>query len=129
MQAGRPDVVAVKGNTAVIVDCKTGALKTSDSLQVRLYVYLLSEWSTHPARACSRVLGKVRYQGEEDGVLRLPHAASVAGLMRRYMNVFLNLASPLPVLSYDECSFCELGRFFSPDRIEVDTATMVVGLF
>jgi hypothetical protein len=59
---GKPDIVAVKDDTAVVVDCKTGQPRTSDSLQVRLYMYLLSEWSTHPARGCRRMLGEVRYQ-------------------------------------------------------------------
>ncbi len=38
---GKPDIVAVKGDTAVVVECKSGQPRTSDSLQVRLYMYLL----------------------------------------------------------------------------------------
>lgn len=129
--AGKPDIVAVKGDTAVVVDCKTGIPKASDSLQTRLYMYLLKEWSLHPARKCRRVLGEVRYKREEDETVRLPHAAAdgVASLMRRYMRVFLNAAPPLPVPSYDECKFCELGRMFCPDRIETDVAAVETGLF
>lgn len=47
---GKPDLVAIKGDTAKIIECKTGRPRTSDSLQVRPYMYLLGEWSTHPAR-------------------------------------------------------------------------------
>jgi RecB family exonuclease len=91
---GKPDIVAVKGDTAIIIDCKTGQPRTNDSLQVRLYMYLLSEWSMHPARACRRVLGEVRYQPDRGDTLYLPHAAAdgVAELMKRYMGGF----SPVP---------------------------------
>ncbi len=123
--------MAVKGDTAIVIDCKTGSPKTSDSLQVRLYMYLLSEWSTHPARGCQRILGEVRYKREEDETVHLPHAAAdgITGLMRRYMNVFLGAAPPLPVPSYQECRFCEIGRVFCPDRIETDVAMMDTDLF
>lgn len=52
-------------------------------------MYLLSEWSTHPARGCQRILGEIRYKREEDETVYLPHAAAdgIAGLMRRYMSV------------------------------------------
>jgi hypothetical protein len=129
--AGKPDIVAVKGDTAIVIDCKTGSPKASDSLQVRLYMYLLGEWSTHPARACSRVLGEIRYKREEDETVYLPHAAAdgIAALMRQYMKVFLDAAPPLPVPSYQECGFCELGRLFCPDRIETDVEMVESNLF
>lgn len=128
---GKPDIVAVKGDTAIVVDCKTGSPKTSDSLQVRLYMYLLGEWSTHPARGCRRILGEVRYKREEDETVHLPHAAAdgIAWLMRRYMKVFLDAAPPLPVPSYQECRFCELGKFFCPDRVETDVVIVDADLF
>jgi CRISPR/Cas system-associated exonuclease Cas4 (RecB family) len=129
--AGKPDIVAVKGDTAIVIDCKTGRPKTSDSLQVRLYMYLLSEWSTHPARGCQRILGEVHYKREEDETVHLPHAAAdgVAGLMRRYMSVFLGAAPPLPVPSHHECKFCELGKVFCPDRIDTEVVVMDTDLF
>jgi hypothetical protein len=127
----KPDIVAVKGDTAIVIDCKTGQPRTSDSLQVRLYMYLLSEWSTHPARSCRRILGEVRYKREDDETVYLPHAAAdgVAGLMRRYMSVFLGAAPPLPVPSYAECKFCELGKLFCPDRIDTEVVVMDTDLF
>jgi hypothetical protein len=127
----KPDIVAVKGETALVVDCKTGNPKTSDSLQVRLYMYLLGEWSTHPARGRKRTLGEVRYKPDRGETLRLPHAAAdgVDQLMRRYMNVFIGAAPPLPVPSFRECRFCELGSFFCPDRVETDVTMVDTDLF
>jgi CRISPR/Cas system-associated exonuclease Cas4 (RecB family) len=128
--AGKPDLIAVKGDTAIVVDCKTGQPRTSDSLQVRLYMYLLSEWSTHPARACSRILGEVRYQPDKGDTLRLPHAAAdgVAELMKRYMKVFLSPAPPPATPNFQECRFCELAGGVCLDAIEEEPEA-VVGWF
>jgi predicted RecB family nuclease len=127
---GKPDIVAVKGDTAVIVDCKTGRPKVSDSLQVRLYMYLLSEWSTHPARGCRRMLGEVRYHPDRGETLYLPHAAAdgVADLMKRYMKVFLAPAPPLASPSFTECRFCELAGGVCLDAVEEEPEA-VVGWF
>jgi hypothetical protein len=127
---GKPDIVAVKYDTAVIVDCKTGQPRTSDSLQVRLYMHLLGEWSTHPARGCGRILGEVRYKPDRGEILYLPHAAAdgVADLMKRYMQVFLSPAPPLATPSFQECRFCELAGGVCLDAVQEEPEA-VVGWF
>lgn len=129
--AGKPDIVTVKGDTAIVIDCKTGQPRTSDSLQVRLYMHLLSAWSTHPARACSRILGEVRYQPDRGDILRLPHAAAdgVADLMKRYMRVFLSPAPPVATPSFQECRFCELAGGVCLDAVEEEPDAVAVGWF
>lgn len=128
---GKPDIVAVKGDTAIVVECKTGQPRTSDSLQVRLYMYLLSEWSTHPARECRRILGRVRYQPDKAEPLDLPHAAAdgVADLLKRYMRVFLSPTPPLATPSFQECRFCELAGGVCMDSIEEEPEAVAVGWF
>ena len=115
----KPDLVAVKDDTAVIVDCKTGKPRASDSLQVRIYMYLLGRWSSHPARRCKRILGEVRYRADKGEPLYLPHAAAdgVAGLLKRYMGVFLSATPPEATPSFNECRFCELSRGVCLDAI------------
>lgn len=127
---GKPDIVVVEGDTAIVVDCKTGNPRTSDSLQLRLYMYLLSEWSTHPARGCRRMLGEVRYQLDKGETLYLPHAAAdaVADLMKRYMHIFLSPAPPLATPSFAECRFCELAGGVCLDAVEEEPEA-VVGWF
>lgn len=119
---GKPDIVAVKGDTAIIVDCKTGNPRTSDSLQVRLYMYLLGKFSTHPARGCRRILGEVRYKPDRGETLHLPHAAAdgVADLMKRYMGVFLSPVPPVATPSFQECRFCELAGSVCLDAVEAE---------
>ncbi len=125
------DIVAVKGDTAIVVECKIGQPRTGDSLQVRLYMYLLSEWSTHPAKACSRVLGEVRYKLDKAETFYLPHAAAdgVAELMKRYMRVFLSPTPPLATPSFQECRFCELAGSVCLDSIDGEPEAVAVGWF
>ncbi len=127
----KPDIVAVKDETALVVDCKTGNPRASDTLQVRLYMHLLGEWSTHPARRCHRILGEVRYKPDRGDPVRLPHAAAdgVSELVKRYMQVFLSASPPDPLPSARECRFCELGKVFCPDRIEGDVVAVDTDLF
>ncbi len=127
----KPDLIAVKGDTAIIVDCKTGNPRTSDSLQVRLYMYLLGEWSTHPARRCKRILGEVRYQHSKGDALKLPHAAAdgVADLLKSYMRVFLSPAPPEATPSYHECRFCELAGTVCHDAVTDEPEAVAVGWF
>ena len=39
--AGRPDIIALDGGTALVCDCKTGRPRTADRIQVTIYLYLL----------------------------------------------------------------------------------------
>ncbi len=128
---GKPDIVAVKGDTAIVVDCKTGQPRTSDSLQIRLYMHLLGEWSTHPARGCRRILGEVRYYPDKGETLHLPHAAAdgVAALMKRYMQVFLSPAPPVATPGFQECRFCELAGGVCLDAVDEESGTVSVGWF
>lgn len=127
----KPDIVAVRDETALVVDCKTGNPRASDTLQVRLYMHLLGEWSTHPAKRCSRILGEVRYQEDRGDPVRLPHAASdgVAELLRRYMRVFLADMPPAPLPSFHECRFCDLGVELCPNKIEEEPGAVQVDWF
>ncbi len=127
----KPDLVAVKGDTAVIVDCKTGKPRTSDSLQVRLYMYLLGAWSTHPAQRCRRILGEVRYYPGKGETLKLPHAAAdgVADLLKGYMQVFLSPTPPEATPSFNECRFCELAGSVCLDTVTEEPEPVAVGWF
>ena len=123
----KPDLVAVKGDTAIVVDCKTGKPRTSDSLQVRLYMYLLGQWSTHPARGCRRILGEVRYNPDKGETVTLPHAAAdgVGDLLRGYMQVFLSPTPPEATPSYQECRFCELAGTVCHDAVTEEPEAVV----
>jgi PD-(D/E)XK nuclease superfamily len=57
--AGKPDLVAIKGEVVRVIDCKTGSRKGSDFLQVLIYLLLLPR--VHPECRGKLLSGEVRY--------------------------------------------------------------------
>src|SRR3990172_7506574 len=57
---GAPDIVAVRGAEALVVDCKAGESRDSDRFQVLLYMYVLP--FVHPACRHRTVAGEVHYK-------------------------------------------------------------------
>lgn len=117
---GFADIIAVKDDTAVIVDCKTGFPKASHTLQVRLYMYLLHHSKTHPARHCARIVGKVGYTSENGEAIALPHAAwdGLFDTMKYYLDIILAPAPPVALPSAGDCRFCELAKVVCDDSID-----------
>jgi hypothetical protein len=57
--AGKPDLIAVKSDVVRVIECKTGAPRGSDCMQVLIYMLLLP----YVRSECKgrRVYGEVRY--------------------------------------------------------------------
>lgn len=117
---GRADIIAVRDDTAIIVDCKTGVPKASDTLQLRLYMFLLHHSKTHPARHCTRILGEVRYKPETGRPIELPHAAwdGLFDQMKYYLDIILAPQPPIALPSANDCRFCDLAKVVCDDSID-----------
>lgn len=127
---GRADIVAVKGDTALVVDCKTGQYKTFHALQVRLYMYMLEHHQRdHPAHGCTNFLGRVLYQSGHVNELPPMPTNTVFTLFKHYMPVLLQKTAPAPTPSYSECRFCDIGKELCPERIETEPTTSSTDLF
>lgn len=117
---GFADIIAVKDDTAIIIDCKTGVPKAFHTLQVRLYMYLLHHSKTHPARNCRRILGAVRYKPENSEIIELPHAAwdGLFDNMKYYLDIILAQQPPVALPSASDCRFCDLAKVVCEDSID-----------
>ena len=114
--AGKPDIVAVRGGAAKVVDCKTGNPKTSDQLQV--LVYMLTLPHTHPACRGLRPDGEIRYRNDAVPIPASQIPAQLRRIVRETMHrVGGDLELPR-VPSYDECRFCDISAADCPDRVE-----------
>ena len=111
---GKPDLIAVKDDAAVVIDVKTGRPRPSHSAQVLLYMYAVPRaMPEHQDRVFD---GAVVY---EDHVVNIPADAvdrtfveDVSALMRR-------LAAPEPprsAPSIAECRFCDITEDDCPVR-------------
>ena len=114
---GRPDIVAVRGDEALVVDCKTGQPKASDHYQVLLYMYVLPK--SHPACKGKTVTGEVKYQNGSTSVppeaVNEAFTAQLGATLQRILVADAPKASP----SFHECRFCDIGQAHCPYRVDV----------
>ena len=114
--AGRPDLVARKGDEVVVIDAKTGKPSPAHAAQVMLYMYALP-------RALERyrgfaLTGQVAYSGHVAGI---PAEAVDEAFVRNAGQLITQLASEMSarrVPSPGECRFCEVTPADCPERAE-----------
>lgn len=114
--AGRPDIVAVKGDEALVVDCKTGQQRASDHYQVLLYMYVLAK--SHPACTGKRVAGEVTYK---NGSTDIPPEAVDEAFVAQFSTTLQGILvaeAPKASPSYQECRFCDIGKENCPYRVD-----------
>ena len=88
MLAGRPDILAVREDEVIVVDCKTGKERNSDKIQVMLYMLVLP----HALLRCEgkRLVGEVRYK--HTGLVRIPPDA-IGDEFRQLFREIMTVAS------------------------------------
>ena len=113
--SGKADIVAIRDDDALIVDCKTGGDKNSDKIQVLLYMLALPINVTHCRGTILR--GEVQYSS---GVVHLP-PERVDAKLRARLKVFMDVAAshqePNKTPSWSECGFCGLTTADCTDRV------------
>lgn len=114
--AGRPDLLGVRGDEATVVDCKTGTPRTSDQLQVLVYMIVMPH--THPACRGKTMRGVVRYRADEVAIPPEKVTSELRDLFRSTMHRVGATGQPPRVPSYDECRFCDITGRDCPDRID-----------
>lgn len=118
--AGKPDVVAIKGDVARVVDCKSGARRDKDVWQV--CVYLLALPRTHAGLGDRRLVGEVRYR---DGAVLIQPEEFTVSMRDRIGTLLRQVCGPEPlgrVPSARECQWCDIGRQDCPARVDRDVA-------
>ncbi len=125
--AGKADIVAIGAADAFVVDCKTGKERTSDKLQVLLYMLALP----HSVAHCrSRQLGgEVHYR---DAAVRIA-ATDVDEVFRGMVKAAMDLAAgpqpPARTPSASECRFCDVTPADCPERVDQPVAVTDTDLF
>ena len=114
--AGKPDLIAVKGNDLLIIDAKTGKPSPAHSAQVLIYQY-----------AIPRALPE--YRGVEfrdhviysEGNVQIPASGVDQKFIENLASLIRRLASETParkVPSAQECRFCNITAADCPERVE-----------
>ena len=114
--AGKPDLIAVKGSDAVIIDAKTGKLSPAHRAQVMVYQYAIP-------KALERYHG-AQFSGQvvyPDGQVGIPVSAVDEKFVDNLAALIRRLAAETParrVPSAEECRWCGITKEDCPDRVE-----------
>jgi hypothetical protein len=121
--SGTPDLVAVRGQDALVVDCKSGQPRDKDYWQVCIYLMLLP--LTHPAVKDCRLVGEVQYR--EHSLLIQPEEFTLAQREQITEQIRKTGSPTIPARtpSAKECGFCDIPKADCADRIEQAAAVEV----
>ena len=120
--SGKADIVAIKEYEAYVEDCKTGNPKTSDHMQVLIYILTLPLATTH----CKGLTleGRIVYK---DTTVDIPSSKIDAGLkelLKKTVHLVGDTEQPRKVPSWAECRFCDISKADCQERIDTEpTAT------
>ena len=114
---GKPDIVAARGEETLVVDCKTGAPRASDALQLLVYMLVLP--IVHPACTGRRMTGEVRYADHAVPIAADDLTTELRELIRRVITHAGGAAPTQRVPSYAECSFCDITAADCAERVDV----------
>lgn len=114
--AGKPDLVTVPPAGPTVYDVKTGQPKTSDQIQVMIYMHVLPLAITGYRGA--KPSGCVAYENDRKSI----PASAVDDAFVKNFEFFINVIAATAVSdkapSTSECRFCDIGKADCPDRVE-----------
>ena len=114
--SGKPDLVVIDGDIATVFDAKTGQPRTSDQIQVTIYMYCLAR--AHADLSGKTIQGQLVYRNR---TVDIP-VGSADESFEKNLNYFLDILDsdeiPIRVPSARECSWCNISGSECPERIE-----------
>ncbi|MBD2105317.1 PD-(D/E)XK nuclease family protein [Leptolyngbya sp. FACHB-261] len=115
--AGKADIVAIKGDQAIVEDCKTGKPRSSDHMQVLIYMLLLPLGARH----CQglKLEGRIVYLDSVENILA-SSVDSFRGTFRRTVETVSNSRPARKVPSLRECRFCDVSKKYCSERVNED---------
>ena len=125
--AGKAAIVAIKGDDACVIDCKTGAGRHSDKLQVLLYMLSLPLTVGHCRGRALR--GEVQYRDHVVGIAPAEVDDAFREKLRSYMALAGSDEAPARAPSYSECRFCDITAADCPERVGEATGATETDLF
>lgn len=120
--AGKPDLVAVKGDRVLVVDGKTGRERESDIWQVLIYLFAVPK--SRPDLPTT-LEGEVHYP---HGDINLTPAELTPERLAQLVALIKTVAGDAPPVkkpSRDECRRCNIGVKDCPQRVTADQFTAV----
>jgi hypothetical protein len=120
MLSGKPDLVAQRGEELCVIDCKTGTPRTSDNLQVLIYMLILPY--ARPRWQHRAVQGRVQYRHAS---VPIPAEAVDDRFRAQFRQAMERIGGSTALMrhpSYGECRFCDISRHDCPERVDTPPA-------
>jgi len=105
--SGKPDILAIRDGRGVIEDCKTGRPRTSDQLQVLVYLLLLPIKNSRTADVS--LSGRVVYKS---GSVEIPAEGLDDAFRERFVHLVQRVGGEKPLAkapAWSECRWCDIG--------------------
>lgn len=112
---GKPDFVAIKDGSGLIIDAKTGMPKASHFAQVKLYMWALPQL---PKYAGIKFDGQVAYENHNKFILHQELDAAFVGEIEKLLAMVAGDPQPDTCVSATECKWCEITSEYCKDRID-----------
>jgi hypothetical protein len=116
--AGKPDLIAVKGDMGVILDAKTGRPWEADVVQVMIYMWAVPQCFDEYQGVTFR--GRLLYKNGKE--VTIPAEQVDEAFERKLVRLIEKVGGSKPlrkVPSADECRFCPISRKECPERVLV----------
>ncbi len=114
--AGKPDLIVMTGEDALIIDVKTGREQPSHQVQVMIYKFAIPK--ALPQYRDVRIAGEVVYPTR---TVRVPMGGLPNQFIEQLGSLIRRLASDTPaqrVPSRQECRFCDISAADCPARMD-----------
>ena len=114
--AGKPDIIVVRDDHALIIDVKAGREQPSHTVQMMIYMYALPR--ALPQYREAKLSGEVVYPTR---TVKVPRGGLGQGFIRRLVALIQRVAAPEPpptTANASECQFYDLTHDDCPDRVD-----------
>jgi len=112
--AGKPDIIAEKPKSVVVVDCKTGEEKSTHKVQVLIYLWALRQIERFQGREIS---GQLIYKGRPKISIDLAHVTNdFEQKLVRAIKIATATKPPAKKPSSRECGLCDIPQEECPEK-------------
>ena len=116
--SGKADIVAITEDAAFVEDCKTGDPRTSDNMQVMIYLLTLPIAVEHcKGRSLE---GRIIYK---NATVDVSSSKVNDDLKQLFKKTVLTIGGPEPpkkAPSWGECHYCDISKTDCPERIDAE---------
>ena len=113
---GVADIVAVRDGEGLVIDCKSGRQRDSDSFQVLTYMMVLPY--THAACKDVPLAGEVQYRDASVHIAPEQLTDEMRWLIRGVIERVGGTVPAVKVPSFSECRFCDLTAADCAERVD-----------